>query len=745
MLPDPNHRSPPPAGPPATWAAELGRALELVQAGRVGEARAACERLLAAHPGHFDALHLAGVLALRAGESAAGIQRLEQAVAVDDTVAAAHANLAKALLAAGRTEAAAAAFDRAVSLGSADADCWNQRGRALRSLGRHADALASFERALELDPAAADAWNNRGNALRALGRDGDAIASYDRALAIAPGHAPAWGNRGTALREAARPVEAVASYDRALALRPGDAGLWLGRGNALAELDRVEEAVASYDRALALAPDLAQAWRNRAEVLARGHRFDEALAAYGRALALEPAQPGLLGSWLLARLRLCDWAGLPAALERLREEVGAGRAAAAPFVFLALLDAPQLHLRLTRAHAAATQPQTGARPALRPRRAGERVRVGYYSADFHNHATAYLLAQMLEAHDRRRFEVYGFSFGPAKDDEMRRRTAAALHRFIDVRGSSDRDVAMLSRELGIDIAVDLKGYTQHARTGIFAAGCAPIQVNYLGYPGTMGAGYYDYILADSVVVPRGSDTHFTEQVVRLPHSYQPNDSRRTIAAGGSTRESTGLPSKGFVFCCFNAVYKIQPAWFDGWMRVLAAVEGSVLWLLEGPAVAAGNLRREARARGIDPGRLVYAPRLPQAQHLARLQLADLFLDTLPCNAHTTASDALWAGVPVLTCTGDSFASRVAASLLHTLGLPELIADDARAYERAATALATQPAVLASLRERLARARSATPLFDGRLHARHVEAAYLAMLARGGAGQGPGAFDVADLR
>lgn len=740
-----SHPPPPPVAASADLQAGLRHAVELLRAGRLSEAQAACGQVLAAHPRQFDALQLAGVVALQAGEPERGLGLLEQALAVDDKVAGAHANRGNALLALGRHDEAAAAFDRALALDPANAGWWSQRGRALRAAGRGDEALASLERAVALDPAAPDAWNNRGNALRALQRNDEAIASYDRALALAPGHAQAWSNRARALRDAGRPQEALASYDRAVALRPAHAELWTSRGNALAQLDRVDEAVASYDRALALQPTLAQAWHNRAEVLARADRQEEALASYAQALALEPAQPGLQGGWLLARLRLCDWDGLAAELVRLQEALAAGRPAAAPFVCAALLDAPQLLLQVARAHAQANHPQVGPRPAPRRRSAGERVRVGYFSADFHNHATAWLIAQMLESHDTARFELYGFSFGAARNDEMRRRTAAAFHRFLDVSGSADRDVAQLSRELGIDIAVDLKGYTQHSRTGIFAHGSAPIQVNYLGYPGTMGAGYIDYIVADRVVVPPGSERNFTEQVVRLPHCYQPNDACRAIAGERFTREASGLPASGFVFCCFNAAYKIQPAWFDGWARILGAVEGSVLWLLDGPPAAVRNLRRQAQARGIDPARLVFAPRLPHALHLARLRLADVFLDTLPCNAHTTASDALWAGLPLLTCTGSSFASRVAASLLHTLGLPELVTASAQAYEDAAIALATRPAALAALRERLAAARISSPLFDGRQHARHMEAAYLAMLARLDAGQPPAPLEVPALR
>jgi predicted O-linked N-acetylglucosamine transferase (SPINDLY family) len=370
-----------------------------------------------------------------------------------------------------------------------------------------------------------------------------------------------------------------------------------------------------------------------------------------------------------------------------------------------------------------------------------KIRIGYYSADFHDHATARLMAQLLEEHDTERFEVYGFSFGPDRDDGMRRRVCAAVNEFFDVRKKTDIEVAELSRELKIDIAVDLKGYTQDARPGIFAHGCAPVQVNYLGYPGTMGAEYMNYLIADSTVSPEETRACYTEKLVYLPGSYQVNDSKRSISSTIFAREEVGLPSEGFVFCSFNNNYKITPSSFDGWARILSAVEGSVLWLLEDNPTAAKNLRQEAEIRGIAGSRLVFAERMPLHEHLARHRLADLFLDTLPCNAHTTASDALWAGLPVLTCMGRSFAGRVAASLLRSLDLSELVTNTQEAYERRAKELAANPAELARIRNKLAKNRGTGPLFDGKTFAKQIEAAYQVMYDRYKAGLPPAFIDL----
>ena len=349
------------------------------------------------------------------------------------------------------------------------------------------------------------------------------------------------------------------------------------------------------------------------------------------------------------------------------------------------------------------------------------------------------MAELFEAHDGGKFEFYGFSFGPDRQDEMRRRVSAAFHKFIDVRDRSDLEVARLSRELGIDIAVDLKGYTQDSRPGIFAERCAPVQVNWLGYPGTMAADWIDYIVADRTVIPEESKSCFTEKVVYLPHSYQVNDSKRRISDRVFTRRELGLPEQGFVFCCFNNNYKILPATFEGWMRILRAVEGSVLWLLEDNPTAARNLRKEAAARGVDSARLVFARRLALDEHLARHRLADLFLDTLPYNAHTTASDALWAGLPLVTLRGRSFAGRMGASLLTAAGLPELIAESEADYAALALHLARTPDRLAHLAALLCDSRATSALFDAAASARHLEAAFDLMWRRHCTGQPPTGF------
>ncbi len=543
-------------------------------------------------------------------------------------------------------------------------------------------------------------------------------------------------NLAVAFRRLGRLNDALACYDRVLALKPDYVEAHNNRGNALKDLGRPEEALASFDRAIALEPDHAEAHCNRGMALQELKRMDEALESYNLAFDLNPDLDFLSGIRLHAKTILCDWSDFERQLKELKHKIQQKQVVTQPFPLLALTDSPPLH-KQTAEIAIQHQYPAGIRScSVAKYSKKDKIRIGYYSADFHNHAGAYLMAGLFEAHDRDKFEVIAFSFGPDRNDEMRQRLSAAFDKFIDVRLMSDKEIVRLSRDLKIDIAIDRKGFTKGSRIGIFASRAAPIQVNYLGYPGTIGARFIDYIIADNIVIPKKNRQYFTEKVVYLPHSYMVNDAKRSISDKVFTRQELGLPNSGFVFCCFNNSYKILPETFDSWMRILARVEGSVLWLLEDNPTMARNLRLEAERRKVSADRLVFAKRMPHAEHLARHRLADLFIDTLPYNAHTTASDALWAGLPVITCMGESFASRVAASVLTAIDLPELIMENWSDYEAMAVALATQPEQLAGIKSKLARNRLTTPLFDTALFTRHIEAAYSAIHERHQSGQPP---------
>ena len=728
-------------GAAAPLAAALRQADAAYAKGDWRTAEQACARALAADAENFEALNLLGIICAQNQRTAQAEQLLRRALAVAPTNPVVHNNYGNVLKDLGRLRDAAANYERAIALDPKYAEAYVNRGAVLRALGDRGAAIDCYERALALRPDYAEAHYDLGVILQENGRTEEALSSYARALAIQPGYAAAAYNQGVALQGLQRLEEALRSYTAAIKIQPAFAEAYNNRGNTLSELGQLEPALQDFARALQINPRLAEAHVNSGHALSTLGNPVEAQASYARALAITPGWPWLRGAAVYARLQACAWTDLEPELAGLRTAIAAGDQAVAPFITLAFSDSPTL-LRQSVGIAG----REYAQPAIdlpaaqrRPRR--QRIRLGYFSADFHAHATANLLAGVIESHDRGRFEVIGLSFGPDRRDAARERLERAFDRFVDVSRQTDREVAQLSRDLEIDIALDLKGFTRHARPGIFALRAAPIQVNYLGFPGTMGADFMDYIIADRVIIADEDRRNYSEKIAYLPHSYQANDRQRAIALEAATRASHGLPSEGFVFCCFNSPYKINPPIFDQWMRILQRVEGSVLWLLvDNPEVAA-NLRREAERRGISGARLVMAAPLALPEHLARHRAADLFLDTHPCGAHTTASDALWAGLPLLTRRGASFASRVAASLLHAIELPELVTSTTQDYEDAAVALAIDSARLAGIRERLDFNRLRTPLFDTERYTRDLERLYEAMYDRYQDGLDPADLEV----
>ncbi len=547
-----------------------------------------------------------------------------------------------------------------------------------------------------------------------------------------------------ALADVPQRPSALENYDQAILLNPHNAEAHNNRGSALHAQMQHEAALESYDKAIALKPDYAEAYCNRANVLLTLKQYQASLESFDQALRLKPDYEYLRGIRAHVRRLLCDWEDSEGERRQLETAIAAGERVALPFTILAISDSPALQRKAAEIYARNKHPaRSTAQISRHPQH--DKIRIGYFSADFYNHATSYLIAELLERHDRSRFEILGFSFGPDKVDEMSKRVSTAMDRFLDVRSMSDFDVAQLSRKLEVDIAVDLKGFTKDHRAGIFAERAAPIQVNYLGYPGTMGADYIDYLIADQTLIPEASQQHYSEKIVYLPDSYQANDSSRTLSAKPCARADEGLPESAFVFCCFNNAYKITPAAFHIWMRILSRVDGSVLWLLEDNPSTAANLRKQATHRDISSERLVFAKPLPLPEHLARHTLADLFLDTSPYNAHTTASDALWTGLPVLTRIGETFASRVAASLLRAVDLPELITTTESEYEELAIDLALDQERYQALRQRLQQSHLTAPLFDTQTFTRHLEAAYSAMFERYHAGLPPDHIQIARRR
>jgi protein O-GlcNAc transferase len=752
----------------------LGRAL--AELGEVQEALASFDRAIVCAGNDADAHGNRGDVLAQLGRMEEAVDSYRRAIAIEPASRANWCNLGAAQACLGRLDDALASLERGLALSPDHVGALVTYGDVLRALGRHGEALASYDRALAvapqevsamlgqaaslvvlkrpedalarldralaLTPLNADAISNRGFLLQSLNRHDEALASIDRALQIDPNHAEALVNRGVLLSELGRYADAVASCDRAIAASPANVRAHCNRSKTLFSLNRYDEALISADQALAIDPAHVESLYTRGMALGRLHRHDEAIAAFERVLVLAPTHPHALAQLAVSCLATCAWDKAAAIAGRLYDAMAAGTAIVAPHILLQLSAGPDVTLSGTRRYVEREippGPRLNAGAAAVP---SDKIRVAYLSGDFRVHPVAYLTAELFERHDRSRFEIIGLSFGPDDRSEVRSRIAKSFDRFHDLRTTSDRDAVALVRALGVDIAVDLSGHTDNSRPGILRYRAAPVQVNYLGFAGTMGADFIDYIIADAIVLPFAQQPYYSEKIVHLPDCFLVNDATKTISPNAPSRAEAGLPEKGFVFCCFNNAYKISAGIFRVWMRLLTKVDGSVLWLSQLDSSASENLRAAARAAGVDPGRIVFAPREPaMADHFARHRLADLFLDTPGYNAHTTASDALWAGLPVLTCIGATFPGRVAASLLQSVGLPDMVTTTPDDYEALALKLAGDGALLSEMRQRLGRNRLTYPLFNTDRFARHIEQAYATMQQHQRQGRGPQSFSV----
>ena len=607
--------------------------------------------------------------------------------------------------------------------------------------GDSGEAVDLLGRALALNPNDPAALMHYGLALHGQGRFAQAAATFDRLVTAHPGEPAALIGRGAALKALGRDAAALADYEAVLVADPRNPDAWNGRGSLLRNLRRIDEALDSFNQAIALAPDFADALQNRGDLF-WSERLDHgaAVADLEKALAIEPGRTLLRGSLLHLKMFAADWEEFDREVALVHQGVRAGQLVIHPFAYQAIMERPADSQACSRLYGQSRYPAQPFQPHAAGRR--DKIRIGYVSGDFREQAVGLLMAGLYEQHDKDRFELFAFNTGDVRNDDIRGRALAAFERFIDIAPLSDAAAAERIRREDIDILVTLNGYFGAERLGIFAHRPAPVQVSYMGFPATLGLAYIDYIIADRIVIPENEREFYDEQVVWLPKTYWVNDSRRAIADQTPSRAECGLPQDAFVFCNFNNGYKLTPTTFASWMRILNQVPGSVLWLLAGnnPGFAV-NLRREARAAGVAEERLIFAPMVSSAQHLARLTLADLSLDNLPYNAHTTAADVLWAGVPIVTCRGTAWPGRVAASLLTAMGLPELICENIADAEALAVRLAQHPEQLAALKHKLAANRLATPLFDTARFARHMEAAYAEMTARQRRGEAPAHFAV----
>jgi len=767
----------PTAAPPAgiSKADALRQAMTLHRSGKLEEAARLYRAILTAAPNDFDALHLLGVLLSSRRHSAEGIELIKRALALQPKFAGAHNNLGTALLAARQPEQALASFRRAVELKADFAEAHSNLGNALADLGRREEAVGSHRQAIALKPDYAEAYNNLGNVLIALGRFDEAAEACQRALEIRPNYAKAHNNLATAHARQRRDEEAIAAFRQAIAANPNFAEAYRGLGNALLGLRRDDEAVVALERAVRLRPDDADAHISLGSALSAQRQMGGAAAAYRRAIAMQPdnavahhnlgnalAAAGDLDAaaasyrhaseamaddchallqYVQVSNQMCAWRQVAPHSEALLERARHGRLNGPPFPILAITDDPAV--QHTAAQAFVRHSIGIAYPALWNGESYKhrRIKLAYFSFDLREHPAARLIVDLIERHDRSQFEVFAVSSGPDDKSPLRRRVSQACDHFIDVRPLADAAIAQRLRALEIDILVDLDGHTEGSRSRALAWRPVPAQVAYLGYPATMGADFIDYAIVDRTVVPEAQQPFFSEKLIYLPDCFQVSDSNRPAPLAPPPRAKLGLPDNALVFCCFNNSYKITAALFDVWMRLLAAVPGSVLWLVADNRWAEANLMHEARRAGIDPARLIFAPRVDYASYLGHQLAADLFLDTFPYNGGATCNDALWCGLPVITCSGSSYASRMAGSLLKAIGMPELVTDSLAQYEDLALAVARSPARRASLKGQLAHNKTRTALFDTERFCRNVEAAFGEIWRVSEAGEQPSSFSI----
>ncbi|QWD59900.1 glycosyltransferase family 41 protein [Polynucleobacter sp. MWH-UH35A] len=747
----------------------LQQAIQAFQNGNLESADLSLRRVLQVDSKNLPALHILGLIKVSQSNYKEAADYLTRAARIHPNDASIQYNLAKALSDSGNDRDALMHHKKAVTLAPNNPEAWLSYGKTASNLGRHEDALVWYgnalrlepdyaeaalnsgatlkelkryeeaitfaERALAINPNLAEAWSNIGGALHELKRYDEAIAHYDKALGLRPDYHEAWANKAATLHKLKRYDEAIAHYDKALGLRPDYHKVWANKGVTLHELKRYDEAIAHYDKALGLRPDYHEAWLNKGLALNLLKKHSESAKCFQKALEFNVGDSYLLGQAHHQMMLGCDWTDYDKKINEIFHLVNQGRKGAEPFGFQGIASSEELLKKCAEIYSSDNFPMLGNLSKL-SKYEHHKIRIGYLCGEFRNQATSILMTRVWELHDQSKFEIFAFDNGWDDGSDYRQRIACAFSNIFDVAGLTDLDVAKLIHHNEIDILVNLNGFFGLARQGVFSYKPAPIQVNYLGFPGTMGIKYMDYIIADKVVVPEDSKIHYVEKLAYLPNSYQANDDKRKISDRKFSRAELGLPEDSFVFACFNNNYKITPTIFDSWMRILSLVQGSVLWLLADNPAAKDNLIKEALARGIDSCRLVFAERLPISEHLARHDLADLFLDTLPYNAHTTCSDALWAGLPVLTLKGQTFPGRVSASLLSAVGLSELVTYTQDDYEVLAIELAKNPKKLANIKLKLINNRLIAPLFDAPLFTNNLESAYIKMYERYQAGLEP---------
>lgn len=743
---------------------KLLNAVQAFNNGDLKKSEKLLEQYIKKVPNEFDPLHLMAVIYARNSNHLNAIKFYKSALNINPDDAQALSNFATSLNAIGRHQESLDIQKKAIDIEPNNFEFWynagnilcdmrrfkesfyfyekalilnpysyetlNNFGKALYDLNQFSESIDCYNQALQLNPNFIDCLINKGVSLKELKKSKEALDCFEKVLSLSPSFAEAHSNKGIALSMLKKFDDAIICFDQALRLKPNYAEAWSNKGiildNAYKKLD---DALYHHNQAISLNPSYAEGWANKAATLKKLNRYYEALLCYGKVIAINPDFEWIHGNFLHTKMKLCIWSNFDQEIKNLISDIKSTKKVSEPFVPLFLADDPLIHKNCAEIYIKKNYPFNSSLGPIARISNHKKIKLGYFSADFGMHAVSALAAELFELHDKNSFELIAFSFTPSDQSPMGLRISKSFDQFIDVNNFLDVEVAQITRKMEIDIAIDLGGFTGENRTGPFSYRMAPIQVNYLGYPGTMGTTYYDYIVADQTLIPVNSQQYFSEKVVYLPHSYQPNDRNRVISKDKLPRHDLGLPDNSFVFCCFNNNYKILPSTYASWMKILKSVEGSVLWLLQDDPLGANNLKDMAKKYGVADDRIIFANRISPPIHLARHSEADLFIDTFPYNAHTTASDALWAGLPLLTRVGESFASRVAASLLTAIDLPELITYSQIEYEELAIELALNAQKLTAIKNKLDRNRLIAPLFNTPLFTKHLESAYFKMHER----------------
>ena len=681
------------------------------------------EALTKQYPDVFIIWNLIGASATQLGVLDKAINSFQKALLLKPDSADAYSNMGFALKEQGKLDEAVKACKKALLLKPDYANAYYNMGNALQDQGKLDEAIDAYNKAISLKPDYAKAYYNMGNALKGQNKLDAAVEVYKKYILLKPDYANAYYNLGVVLQDQGKLERAIDAYNKAISLKPDYAAAYDNMGTTLKDQGKLDEAIEAYKKSLSLEPDYPQTYNNIANALIDQGKLDEAVNTFNAALLLKPDYEAARTQKLHQQAHICDWDSIDED-RKLIPKLGTYKKSVSPFSLISLEDSARRHCLRSENYAREMFPQKPMPLPEKPLKMPERIRIGYFSSDFKKHPVSYLIAKVIKLHNRDKFEIFAYSLIGKKEDELRKQLIKSFDVFKDVSEISDKEIALLSRQDKIDIAIDLNGYTQNARSGIFAYRAAPVQINYLGFAGTMGTDFIDYIIADQYLIPTNNRKYFREKQIYLPNTFMPTDNSREFSKHFISRSEMGLPEAAFVFCCFNNNYKITDLEFDIWMRVLSKVKESVLWLRRSNQISDKNIIKAAKKRNIDASRLVFADKVPMDKHLSRYKLADLFLDTFAFNAHTTTTEALWAGLPVVTKEGQGFAARVAGSLLNAIGLPELITQNEGDYEDLIIELATNPHKLGVVIKKIDENRLSKPLFDTVLYTKHLENGYL---------------------